>query len=136
MEGLFFLRSFRSVVPRPVAAGVLTIIGAFFILLGGLVFALVGAIFAVFGFVSGLFLLGLFVGFVTLIVGFLMIAVPRGHTVWGVLAIVLALVSLPVAFGGFLIGFLLTLVGGILAVTWKPPVDRFITVEARKIPPG
>ena len=41
-----------------------------------------------------------------------------------------ALASLPVAFGGFVLGFLLTLIGGILAVTWKRPVDRAITVEA------
>ncbi len=120
---------------RPIGAGVLTIIGGFFILLGGFVFALIGAVLAVFGFVSGVFFLGLLVGFLTLIVGFLMLAVPAGHTVWGVLAVVLALVSIPVALGGFLIGFLLTLIGGVLALTWKRPVDRVITVEARRIPP-
>jgi len=123
-------------MPRPIGAGVLTIIGGFFILLGGFVFALIGAVFAVFGFVSGVFLLGLLVGFLTLIVGFLMLAVPSGHTVWGILAIVFALVSIPVAFGGFIVGFLLTLIGGILAVSWKRPVDRTITVEARRLPPS
>jgi Family of unknown function (DUF6114) len=64
-----------------------------------------------------------------------MIAFPRAHSVFGVLAILFALVSLVVAFGGFLIGFLLTLIGGILALTWKAPTDRFITVEARRVPP-
>jgi hypothetical protein len=123
-------------MPRPVGAGVLTIIGGFFILLGGFVFALIGAIFAVLGFVSGIFLLGLLVGFLTIIIGFLMLAVPSAHTVWGILAIVFSLVSLPVALGGFVIGFLLTLIGGILALTWKRPVDRTITVEARRLPPS
>jgi len=55
--------------------------------------------------------------------------------VFGVLAIVLALLSIPVALGGFVLGFLLTLIGGILALTWKRPPERFITVEARRVPP-
>ena len=83
-----------------------------------------------------MFLLGLLVGFLTLIVGFLMLAVPSGHTVWGVLAIVLALVSIPVAFGGFVLGFLLTFIGGILALTWKRPASRVITIEGRRVPPS
>ena len=122
-------------MPRPVAAGILTIVGAFFILAGGVFFALVGTVLALFGFFSGLFLLGLLVGFLTLIAGLLMLAVPAGHTIWGVLAIVLALVSLPVALGGFLIGFILTLVGGILAVTWRRPAERVLTVEGHRVPP-
>jgi hypothetical protein len=122
-------------MPRPIGAGVLTIIGGFFVLLGGLVFALVGVLFAVFGLVSGVFLLGLLVGFLTLLVGVLMLAVPSGHTVWGILAICLALASIPVALGGFILGFLLTLIGGILAMTWKPPVERVVTVEGHSVPP-
>jgi len=122
-------------VARPIAAGVLTLLGGFFILLGGVVFALIGAVFAVFGFVSGIFLLGLIVGLVTLLVGVLMLAVPSGHTAWGAIAVVLAIVSLPVALGGFLIGFLLTLIGGLLAFAWKRPVDRVLTVEGRVVPP-
>lgn len=133
---LFCPRGTCLAVARPVAAGVLTILGGFFIVVGGLVFALIGAVFAILGFFSGIFLLGLLVGVLTILVGFLMLAIPSGHTVWGVLAIVLALVSIPVAFGGFLIGFLLALVGGILAWRWKRPVERVITVEARVIPPS
>jgi Family of unknown function (DUF6114) len=122
-------------VPRPLGAGVLTIVGGLFILLGGLVFALIGAVFAVLGFLSGVFLLGLLVGLLTVIVGVLMIAVPSGHTVWGVLAILFALASIPLAVAGLIVGFLLTLIGGFLAIAWKRPVDRFITVEARRVPP-
>ena len=133
---LFSSRSSKLLVPRPVGAGVLTILGGCFILLGGFAFALVGAVLAVLGFPSEVFLLGLLVGFLTIVLGFVMLAVPSGHAVWGILAIVFALVSLLVAFGGFLIGFLLTLIGGILAVTWKRPVDRTITVEARRLPPS
>jgi len=114
---------------------VLTIVGGFFILVGGFFFALIGAFFALFGLVSGVFLLGLLVGFLTLLMGLLMLAAPSGHTIWGILAAVLALVSIPVAFGGFLVGFLLALIGGILSVRWKRPVDHILTVEGRVVPP-
>jgi hypothetical protein len=123
-------------MPRPVAAGVLTIIGGFFILFGGLVIALIGVFVLAFFHVAGwIFLLGVFAGLVTLIAGLLMLLLPAGHTVWGALAIVMALVSIPAALGGFIIGFLLALAGGILAISWKPPVSRVITTQGRTIPP-
>ena len=123
-------------MPRPIGAAILTILGGFFILVGGLVFALLGALFAVFGFWSNIFLLGIAIGFLTILVGFLMLAVPSAHTIWGVLAVVFAFVSIVVAtFGGFVIGFLLTLIGGILALAWKPPAQQVITVQARPVPP-
>jgi Family of unknown function (DUF6114) len=125
----------RDVMPRPVAAGLLTILGGFFVLVGGFLFALIGVVFAVFGIVSGIFLLGLLVGLLTIVMGLLMIALPSGHTLWGVVAISLAIVSIPVAFGGFIIGFLLTLIGGILSVMWKRRIDRIPTAEWRAVPP-
>ncbi|WP_431036866.1 DUF6114 domain-containing protein [Streptomyces sp. P6-2-1] len=64
----------------------------------------------------------------SLIIGVLLITL--GLTMWyqaqvrvfaGVAAILLALVSLPVSnFGGFLVGFLLALFGGSLALAWVP----------------
>ncbi|NEY34610.1 hypothetical protein GTU99_20805 [Streptomyces sp. PRKS01-65] len=64
----------------------------------------------------------------SLIIGVLLITL--GLTMWfqaatrvfaGVAAIVLALVSLVISnIGGFLVGFLLALVGGALAVSWAP----------------
>ncbi len=118
---------------RPVGAGILTILGGLFILIGGTIVALIGGIVSAFlGFFSGLWLIGLLVGALTCLVGLLMVAIPSAHGVWGVLAILFALVSLPFALGGFLLGFLLTIVGGILALRWRPPPpNRVITVEAR-----
>jgi hypothetical protein len=124
-----------SVMPRPVGAAVLTILGGFFIIGGGLVFAFVGALFAVLGFVSAFFLVGLLIGVLTLIVGLLMLIVPLGHVVWGALAVVLALASIPFALGGFVIGFILTLIGGILALRWKRPAPRAYTTEGHVVPP-
>jgi hypothetical protein len=47
--------------------------------------------------------------------------VKHVRTFAGVAAILLALVSIPVSnLGGFLVGFLLALVGGALAVSWVP----------------
>lgn len=64
----------------------------------------------------------------SLIIGVLLITL--GLTMWyhqivrvfaGVAAILLALVSIPVSnLGGFLIGFLLSMIGGCLALSWAP----------------
>ncbi|MGW2486781.1 DUF6114 domain-containing protein [Streptomyces sp. NPDC001606] len=66
----------------------------------------------------------------SLIIGVLLIVL--GISLWfqkhvrtfaGVAAILLALVSLPVSnFGGFIMGFLLALIGGAMAVAWAPGV--------------
>jgi hypothetical protein len=40
-----------------------------------------------------------------------------------------------VAFGGFLLGFLLALIGGILGWKWKRPVEHVITVQGHVVPP-
>ncbi|MFF8946442.1 DUF6114 domain-containing protein [Streptomyces sp. NPDC014864] len=64
----------------------------------------------------------------SLIIGVLLIVL--GISLWfqkhvrvfaGIAAILLGLVSLPVSnFGGFVVGFLLTLIGGAMAVAWAP----------------
>ncbi|MFF5634464.1 DUF6114 domain-containing protein [Streptomyces sp. NPDC012825] len=69
-----------------------------------------------------------------LIIGVLLVTL--GLTMWfqpivrvfaGVAAIILALVSLPVSnFGGLVIGFLLSLIGGAMSISWAPapPVEE------------
>lgn len=68
----------------------------------------------------------------SLIIGVLLVVL--GISLWfqkhvqvfaGVAAILLALVSIPVSnLGGFLIGFLLALVGGAMAIAWAPGVPQ------------
>lgn len=68
----------------------------------------------------------------SLIIGVLLITL--GLTMWfhsivrvfaGVAAILLALISIPIAnIGGFLIGFLFALIGGALSVSWAPGVPK------------
>ncbi|MFJ6016424.1 DUF6114 domain-containing protein [Streptomyces sp. NPDC092952] len=75
----------------------------------------------------------------SLIIGVLLITL--GLTMWfhhivrvfaGVAAILLALISIPVAnIGGFLVGFLFSLLGGALSISWAPgePVAEDTAVE-------
>lgn len=121
---------------RPAAAGILTMVGGAFIILGGIFFALIGAVFALLGIFSSVFLLGIVVGILTVLVGVLMIAIPAGHTVWGLLAIVLAVASIPFALAGLIVGLFLTFIGGVVSIQWKRSFDRVIDVEARVLPPG
>jgi Family of unknown function (DUF6114) len=125
----------RNPMARPIAAGILTVVGGFFILGGGLLFALLGVVFAILGIVSGLFLLGLLVGILTIGMGLLMIFVPSGHTVWGAITVVLAITSILVALGGFIVGFLLALIGGVIAIRWKRPPEAVIVTEGHRVAP-
>lgn len=60
------------------------------------------------------------IGFVLL--GVLIAAMPQHRIFYGVIALALSLYSIiGVNLGGFLIGMLLSAVGGILAVSWAPP---------------
>jgi hypothetical protein len=46
---------------------------------------------------------------------------PEQHSTWGVLIVLFSVLSmLGGAMGGFGLGLVLGLIGGILAITWKP----------------
>ncbi len=105
---------------RPLVAAVLTIVGGVFIALGGLVLAVFGTVLAVLlGIHSGWFFLGLAIGLVTILLGALMLVLPPARTPLGIVTIVLAVLSVPFAFGGFVVGFLLAVAGGTLAIAGK-----------------
>ncbi|WNI22372.1 DUF6114 domain-containing protein [Streptomyces sp. ITFR-16] len=80
----------------------------------------------------------------SLIIGVLLITL--GLTMWfhhivrvfaGVAAILLALISIPVAnIGGFLIGFLLALIGGALSISWAPGEAKPEGAEAEEAAPA
>jgi hypothetical protein len=60
---------------------------------------------------------------VLLLLGALIIAMPAHRIFYGVIALAVSLYSLiGVNLGGFLLGMLLSTVGGVLAVSWMPPV--------------
>jgi Family of unknown function (DUF6114) len=112
--------------PKPVAAFVISLVAGILILLGGgfEIWAgyLVDQAVITFG-VGDLFLVlgAVGVGLGVLIVG-LSVALflhPRYHRVLGILILVLALLS-SVAYWGFLVGLILGVVGGVLAIVWDP----------------
>jgi len=55
--------------------------------------------------------------------GVLMTQKPESRTTWGVIAIICAIPSLPFGFSGFVIGIVLIVVGAVLAMRFKPPVE-------------
>jgi hypothetical protein len=61
------------------------------------------------------------VGGVLFCMGIIQLLAPRFAVITGTIAIVLSLVSLITAMGGFIIGMILGLTGGALGVAWKPP---------------
>ena len=63
----------------------------------------------------------LIIGVLLVVLGLTMWYQPHSRVFAGVAAILLALVSLVVSnFGGFVIGFLLALIGGALGIAWAP----------------
>lgn len=78
----------------------------------------------------------------SLIIGVLLITL--GLTMWfhsivrvfaGVAAILLALISIPVAnIGGFVVGFLLALIGGALSISWAPGEPKADEAAPRDAP--
>jgi hypothetical protein len=112
--------------PRPVTAFVLSLIGGIFILLGGISEVLIGYTvnleitpfnpfewFTVLGFV------GITLGFLAIIFSVMLYLHPQHHVLFGVLVVVVSIASV-VAFWGYLIGLVLGVIGGALAITWNP----------------
>lgn len=112
----------------PNTAHVLSLIGGILIVLGGLVEAAAGAfrtaVFVGLGIVGAfaivLGLVGIAVGLVILYGALQLKSRPQSAKTWGVLIIVLSFVSF-LGGDGFLIGLVLSLIGGILAAIWNPP---------------
>lgn len=65
---------------------------------------------------------------------------PQDHATWGTLILVFSLISVAGGWGGFGIGLILGLIGGALAISWKPPTApslpsaRFCTHCGRTTP--
>ena len=128
-------------VERPTAAFVLSLIGGIFILLGGGMMSMLGYGFR--GMMSGyggwgygmmrpgfgmmglafgvMGILGLVFGVIVIISAIMLNSKPQEHTTWGTLIVIFSVLSIVgSAMGGFGIGLVLGLVGGVLAITWKP----------------
>ncbi|MEM0482089.1 MAG: DUF6114 domain-containing protein [Nitrososphaerota archaeon] len=68
-------------------------------------------------------IIGIASGAVIIIGALAIFSDPKLSQVWGAIILVFSLVGL-VGFGGFIVGSLLGIVGGILALTWKTPAEK------------
>ncbi len=117
---------------KPTTAYVLSLVGGVFVVIGGLATAAIGA--AVTFMIGGI---GGFIGILGIIWGVLIIVFasrlnsdPASHSASGALIIVFSLLSWFGGLGGLVIGFLLALVGGIVAITWNPPTQTAMPFQA------
>ena len=121
----------------PSAAFALSLISGIFVLLGGLIVAVIGAVFTFFAFgigaIIGIF--GIVWGIIIIICANNLRTHPEQHVTWGVVILVFSLVSWVGAVGGLLIGFLLGLIGAILAISWQPPQTTAAPTYAPPSPP-
>jgi hypothetical protein len=74
----------------------------------------------------------LLVGALLLVMGIVQMFVPSLSTFTGGVGMVLSLISIIVALGGFIIGMLLGLIGGALGVAWRPNARRLPNKTAKK----
>jgi hypothetical protein len=112
-----------GVEERPYAAFVLSLVGGVLILVGGLL-GLTWLGWPMWGWMPGFLLafsaVGLVSGAAVVTAAYMLYNKPSQAQTWGTIVLVFAIVSLLSA-GGFIIGALLGIVGGLLALTWRRP---------------
>jgi hypothetical protein len=136
-----------SQTTEPTVAFILSLIGGIFILLGGGMMSMVGSYgygmmngygryggmmggwgYPGFGMMRGYGYGGMF-GLVGVLFGVAVVAGavmlhhnPAEHSKWGLIILIFSVLSIfGSAMGGFGIGLVFGIIGGILALTWKPP---------------
>lgn len=109
--------SLRTAISLGILGGIVYLLVALVVFIVGAVSVLVGVPSALplFGTVAGLVI----VGVLAIVFSILLRRQPELALFWGILLVVLALLSLSLEFGGFVVAFLLTLVSGILAISDK-----------------
>ncbi|HEV2121003.1 MAG TPA: zinc ribbon domain-containing protein [Candidatus Bathyarchaeia archaeon] len=114
---------------KPTAAMVLSLIGGIFVIIGGAFIAFVGSLIGSLNIAGAssasntalaLGVVGIIMGLIMIVGAFMMYSKPTSTKMWGVIVLILSIVSWVTAVGGLFIGFLLGLIGGILALTFKP----------------
>lgn len=129
-----------SLDQKPVAAFVLSLLSGIFIILGGSVWCLwlgthwnmgwmdwmmhewdehmhewnMGGIAYAMGIV------GIVFGAIIIVAAVMVYITPKQHVLWGTLIIVFSVISVLGCMGGLGIGLILGVIGGVLAILWKP----------------
>ena len=101
----------------PWGAVLLTVAGGFFLLLGGALLAFFGIVFWAFGHPAGFLFTGLAIALLVWLMAGLMVVAPTARVGWGIATVLLAVFSLVYNLaGGLVVGFLLTFLGGLIAI--------------------
>jgi hypothetical protein len=128
----------------PQIASILALAGGILIILGGMLLMAVSAFIlphldytnlntpphltsaSIPGIVSGIVgvmgLFGLVSGVIVLVSAVMLLANPSHRLTWGVLILVFSIMSF-LGLGGFIVGAILGIAGGILTLRWKPPTQ-------------
>jgi len=133
-----------GVEEKPVAPFILSLIAGIFILLGAIVMSMftlgatsmTGSVSGMAGMMSGMYggmsmgmmmgfapaltVLGLASGVMVLLGSAMLYSRPSESQLWGAIILAFSVVSILGGMGGFLVGLVLGVVGGVLALTWKP----------------
>ena len=116
----------HPLAPKPVAAFVLSLIGGVFILLAGASELYTGYLGATLVLPSGLDiwiallgLIGVALGVLAITFSVLLFQAPEHHVLYGALIVIVAALSV-LSYWGFIVGLVLGIVGGALAIGWTP----------------
>jgi uncharacterized membrane protein YjgN (DUF898 family) len=71
-------------------------------------------------FVSVMGILGIIFGVVVIASAVMLNRQPQQHQTWGILILIFSILSVFGGMGGYLVGLVLGIVGGALAIAWKP----------------
>ena len=129
---------------KPTAAFILSLVAGVFILLGGGMMTMIGSWMGNYGYgmmgrytgeggvmgtgygmmgvgFGAMGVLGLIFGAIVIISALMLNSKPEQHSTWGSLIVLFSVLSIfGSAMGGFGVGLVLGLIGGVLAITWKP----------------
>jgi len=115
---------------KPTAAFALSLIAGILILINGVILGAVGSFIAPFipgmgekalvtGILGTVMVVGIILGLIVIVAAVMLYRNPAQKTMWGVIILVLSIISIFIG-GGFIIGLILGIIGGALALTWKP----------------
>ena len=66
-------------------------------------------------------MLGIIFGLIVIASAIMLNRRPTQHTTWGILILVFSILGIFGVLAGYLVGLILGIVGGALAIAWKPP---------------
>jgi len=129
---------------KPTSAFITSLLSGLFIIFGGLTVIIMGRAWNMFSalgcpyfgmmggwrlwrlwlfmpmFSIGLGIFGLISGIIVVISSIMLNSEPENHAKWGTLILIFSVLSIFGGMGGYGIGLILGVIGGLLAITWKP----------------